>query len=197
MVTRFATLSVVVFCAGCLTSVPQPPKTWSIDPVVHDVASDVAEGRQSAFATTRLGSVSVAAPCDRTSFMVRRADGSVAFDPCNAFAAPPASLMKVPVMSCLAADGRFGRVVGQSSVATADAAVEVLVRDLSLDCRTEGRRMARAEVRLDVINTSRGPRAVVFAADGVGEADAGNGNYSAAFSAALDSAIVTALRSLK
>ena len=39
------------------------------------------------FAATRLGGVSVLAPYDQQAFTVKRADGSVAFDPANRFAA--------------------------------------------------------------------------------------------------------------
>ena len=93
--------------------------------------------------------------------------------------------------------GRFGRIVPQSSSATADVQVEVLVRDLSLDCSDAERRETRAAVSVDVLRASRGARAVILSGDGSGTADAKKGDYSAAFSQAFDAALANALRDLK
>jgi len=152
---------------------------------------------QSAFAATRLGPVTVCAPYDHQTFMVHRPDGSVAVDSYNLFASSPSMLLRSPVKSRLEADGRFGHVVASASSAAADAQVEVTVTDLSLDCRDQGRRKARAAVSVDVIKTGRGPRNVALVGAGKGEADAEAGDYTAAFSAAFDAAIAEALKAMK
>ena len=188
----------LALCAGCFTSGKPTPKSWTVEP--RDSAAEAktaGEGGGSAFVATRVGTIAVNAPFDRASFVVRRSDGSVAFDAYNEFAATPAALLREPVRTQLAKDGRFGHVVSPSSVANADAAVEVLVTDLSLDCRDSSKRTARAAVSLDVVKSGRGPRDVALVGSGSGEADASAGDYSAAFSAAFDAAVAEALRSLK
>ena len=189
-----AVLAALLLCAGCLSSSTPAPKAWIVSP--PDVARPVASP-PGAFAVTRQGALTVTAPFDSTSFVVRRADGSVARDPYNVFASPPSTLLRASVRARLEADGRFGRVVPQSSSASADVQAEVLVRDLSLDCSNPDRRVARAAVSLDVLRMGRGARTVVLSGDGAGVADAANGDYSAAFSQAFDAALVNALRALK
>ncbi len=185
-------------CVGCLSSDVPDAVSWTVDSRVDGGASVAAEGSKiPAFGTTRMGLVAVDAPYDNPPFVVRRADGSVAFDHFNLFAASPASLLQAPIRTRLAADGRFGSVVNRSSVANADSQVEVQVTDLSLDCRTEGRRVARAAVKMDVVKTGRGPRVVALVGEGAGEADAADGDYSKAFSTAFDAAVSGALKSLK
>ena len=189
-----AAIAALLLCAGCLSSSTPAPKTWIVAP--PDIAPPVV-APPGAFAVTRQGALTVTAPFDTTSFVVRRADGSVARDPYNVFASPPSALLRASVRARLEADGRFGRVVPQSSSASADVQAEVLVRDLSLDCSTPDRRAARAAVSLDVLRMGRGARTVVLSGDGAGVADAANGDYSAAFSQAFDAALVNALRALK
>lgn len=191
-------LLLVCLAGGCLSSEAPATKTWTVESVSGDegvVAS--GEGGGIAFGTTRVGAVTVDAPYDKPLFVVRRADGTVAFDHYNTFAASPAALLRVPVRRRLASDGRFGCVVPQVSIAAADTQVEAQVTDLSLDCRSAGRRMARAAVTLDVVKTGRGSRAVVFVGAGAGESDAADGNYSRAFSEAVDAAVIGALKDLR
>ena len=192
-----AVLPALALLAGCFTSGRQPAKSWTVEPPPAKRGGVTPEGGASAFATTRVGSVVVCAPYDRASFVVRRADGSVAFDAYNEFAAAPSAILRVPVRAQLASDGRFGHVIQSSSVAGADASVEVLVRDLSIDCRESGKRVARASVSVDVVNTGRGPRSVALAGDGSGESNADSGDFSAAFSEAFNNALAEALRLLK
>lgn len=200
MRSLLAIFGLLALCAGCsmFSSAPPPPKAWVISPEVGPtVQSAKAEGAQPAFPTTRLGSVTVDAPYDRAPFVVRRPDGSVVSDSLNVFAAAPASLLRAPIKSQLAADGRFGNVVGQSSVAGADATVETTVTDFSLDCTQAGTRKACVKLNLDVVKTGRGPRTIALKGAGVGEADAAKGDYTEAFSTAFSSALQEALRSLK
>lgn len=188
-------VALLLFCAGCLSSSTPEAKVWTVVPgegVPHVSANP--EGERPAFTATRLGAVTVEAPYDKTPIVVQRADGSVAFDHYNLFAAPPSALLRAPVKSCLEGDRRFGRVMSQSSVASTDAQVEVLVSKLALDCGASQTRKARAAVSVDVIQTGRGPRKVVLSGGGVGEADAGTGDYSAAFSQAFNEALVNALK---
>ena len=196
----FPLTMLLLACAagGCLSSDAPTPKSWMVESSVQgeDTAPQVAGGG-TAFGTTRVGSVSVDAPYDKPPFVVRRADGTVAFDHYNVFAANPSSLLRVPVRNRLVSDSRFNCVVQQSSVASVDSQVEVQVTDLSLDCRTAGRRVARAAVTLDVVKTGRGPRVVAFEGTGTGEADASDGNYTRAFSEAVDTAVGGALKALK
>lgn len=180
--------------AGCLSGSVPEPRRWMVSPTDAKPPSAPAPG---AFAVTRQGTVSVAAPFDRSSFVVRRADGSVALDGYNSFVAAPASMLRAAVRARLEADGRFGRVVPQSSGATADVQVEVTVRDLSLDCSASERRTARSAVSVDVIRLGRRERAVVLCGDGEGSADAADGDYSRAFSAAFDASMVQALERLR
>ncbi len=196
-------LSVVVslllcWCAGCLSTSAPAAKAWTLDAAPAAPAGAALEGAgRAAFATTRVGPVAVDAPYDRTPFVVRREDGSVAFDHYNVFASPPAALLRAPVRARIGADGRFGSVVGPSSAAWADAQVEVQVTDLSLDCRAPGRRLARAALALDVVKAGQGPRRVALQGTGAGEADAAEGDYARAFSSAVDAALAEALKALK
>ena len=194
MTGRAAIMTALLACAGCFSSSVEPPKAWTVFPVAGNSPAAPAPG---AFSVTRQGPVTVTAPFDSTSFVVRRADGSVARDPYNVFAAPPSALLRAAVRARLESDGRFGRVVPQSSSASADVQVEVLVRDLSLDCTDANRRMSRAAVSIDVLRADRGARTVILSGDGDGTDDAKNGDYSAAFSKAFDAALANALKNLK
>ncbi len=194
MTGRAAAAAALLLCAGCLSSSTPMPKTWMVSPAN---VTPPAVPAPDAFRVTRQGSLTVTAPFDSTSFVVRRADGSVVRDPYNVFASPPSTLLRAAVRARLEADGRFGRIVPQSSSASADVQVEVLVRDLSLDCTIPERRTSRAAVSIDVLRADRGARTVILSGDGDGTGDVKDGNYSAAFSQAFDAALVGALRNLK
>ena len=192
---RLLAAFVVMACAGCFSSAPPPATAWTVD--AAPVSSLPFAEPKPLFAATRLGGVSVLPPYDQSAFAVRRTDGSVAFDPANRFAAQPAALLKGPLMAGLSADGRFGRVVPQTSVVNSDAIVEVVVPELSLDCRDAGSRKARASVTVNVVKGGRSQRDIALSGSGAGEADASDGNYSAAFSAAVNAAVANALSGLK
>ena len=185
----------MVACTGCLSSAPPPATSWIVESSVPSGLPPVEP--KPVFAATRLGGVSVLAPYDQQPFTVKRVDGSVAFDPCNRFAAQPAALVRGVLMANLAADGRFGHVVPQNSIVNSDAVVEVVVPELSLDCSTEGVRKARASVSVNVVRGGRSARDVAMSGSGTGEADAADGNYSAAFGNAVNTAIANALSGLK
>ncbi len=184
--------------AGCLSSSAPDVKAWSIGAVPPDPSrTRQLEGTGQLYGSSRLGSVVVNAPYDRTQFTVHRADGTDAADHYNVFSAAPSSLLRAAAQSGLGADGRLGHVVHQSSVLTTDAQVEIQVKELSLDCREPGRRAACAAVSLDVIKVGRGPRTLASTGEGRAAVDAQDGDYgrafSQAFSNALDAALLDAL----
>lgn len=185
--------------AGCLTSSGPEVRVWTVEPApgrgAPRLLQDAEGGGRRTFGVARLGPVTVSAPCDRAPFVLRRADGSIAFDRCNVFAAAPAALLRAPLRACLADDAKFGRIVQQASAASADVQVEALVRDLSLEAHADARRplTARVAVTLDVVRTGRGGRAVAFSADGEATCDVAAGNYTAAFSSAFEQAVRQAL----
>ena len=193
----FLAILLLALCAGCFSSGRPEAKRWTVEPSSAPPQEQGMEKPSAAFGMTRVGTVVVNAPFDRTSFVVRRSDGSVAFDAYNEFASTPSALLRTPVKKMLASDGRFGHVVSPSSAASADASVEVMVTDLSRDCRESGKRKARAAVCVDVVKTGHGPRTVALSADGTSEADASAGDFSAAFSKAFNEALAEALKVLK
>ena len=169
--------------AGCLVSAPPQPKSWVVSaPRKPSLEVNVTK-------VARLGSLSVAAPYDKPAMAVRRKDGSLAFDAYNVFATSPSSLLRAPLSALLSENGRFGRILPSSSTARTGTMVEAVVNELSLDCREEGRRMARVSLSLAVVEN----REVKEFFDGDGEADVVDGDYSAAFSAAFEKAVSTAM----
>ena len=178
------TVTVLALTAvGCFTVAPPQPKSWVVS-APHESSAEVVVTK-----TARLGSLSVAAPYDKPALVVKRADGSIAFDAYNVFATSPSMLLRMPLSALLEADGRFGRILSASSVARSATTLEAVVTDLSLDCREEGRRLARVALSLAVIEN----REVKMFLDGVGSADAAAGDYSAAFSEAFAKAVSAAL----
>ena len=169
--------------SGCLVSAPPQPKSWVVSaPRKPSLEVNVTK-------VARLGSLSVAAPYDKPAMAVRRKDGSLAFDAYNVFATSPSSLLRSPLAALLSENGRFGRILPSSSTARTGTTVETVVNDLSLDCREEGRRIARVSLSLAVVEN----REVKEFLDGEGMADVADGDYSAAFSAAFEKAVSTAM----
>ena len=179
-------LVLALLAAGCLTSAPPRPKSWIVS-AARNPASEVKLSK-----TARLGSLSVAAPFDKPALVVRRVDGSVAFDSYNVFASSPSALLRAPLSALLADDGRFGRILSSSTAARVDSTLEAVVTDLSLDCREDGQRIARVSISIAVIEQ----REVKMFIDGEGSADAASGDYSAAFSSAFAQAVAAALASM-
>ena len=201
MTGRAAAMAALFLCAGCFSSSVTPPMAWTVNP---GYAKPSDASRAVEYSVARQGAVTVMPPCDSVSFVVRRKDGSIAHDPYNVFISPPSSLLRAAVQARLESDGRFGRVVPQTSLASADVLVEVVVRDLSLDCTVADCRRAQAAVSVDVLRADRGARTVVLTGqgdsrDGNPAGDVGvvkNGDYTAAFSQAFDVALAGALQSL-
>ena len=169
--------------SGCLVSAPPQPKSWVVS------APRKPSHEVNVTKVARLGSLSVAAPYDKPAMAVRRKDGSIAFDSYNVFATSPSSLLRAPLATLLGAGGYFGRILPSSSTARTGTTVEAVVNDLSLDCREEGRRIARVSLSLAVVEN----REVKEFLDGEGEADVADGDYSAAFSSAFEKAVSTSM----
>ena len=178
-------ISALVF-SGCLTSAPPPPKSWIVS------ASRKSNSELMIDKVARLGSITVAAPYDKSALAVKRADGSLAFDAYNVFASSPSALLRAPLAALLEDDGRFGRVLSSVSTARSSSTLEAVVTDLSLDCTVENRRTAKVSISIAVIEN----REIKMFLDGSGSADAASGDYSAAFSEAFSQAVFDALRAM-
>ena len=139
--------------AGCLGSAPKAPVNWTID---------VDSEAKTSF-------VAVCAPYGGQRIAVLRPDGSIAFDPCNSFAASPSAILK----DALVARGGKGAVV---------------VRRLALDCRTAGQRDALVELEVAIGDQT---------AKGAASVPTSDGNFSAAFSSAFAKAYAQAQKGLK
>ena len=172
--------------SGCLSPAPPPPKSWMVS-VTRNSNSELIVDR-----VARLGSITVAAPYDRPALAVKRRDGSVAFDSFNVFASSPSALLRAPLAALLEDDGRFGRVLSSASAARANQTLEAVVTDLSLDCREEGRRIAKVSISIAVMEN----REIRMFLDGNGAADATSGDYSAAFSEAFAKAVSEAMKGM-
>ena len=183
---HFALVSALMMAGGCLVSAPPQPKSWVVS-APRKPTADLSVAK-----VARLGSLSVAAPYDKPALAVRRKDGSIAFDAYNVFATTPSSLLRAPLATLLEGGGTFGRILPSSSTARTGTTVEAVVNDLFLDCREEDRRIARVSLSLAVVEN----REVKDFLDGEGEADVADGDYSAAFSAAFEKAISSALATL-
>ena len=184
----FAVLLLVSAFAGCFTSRPPDIRDWTVE--FCGRAKPVAKPK---FGVVRVSQVSVRAPYDARGLQVMRADGSLAQDPYNRFAASPSQLLKGPIQDAFAASGAFDGVVGQSSSAAVSAVAEVSVSRFALDCRTDGSRTA--DVALTVLVLDR-DRKIAALLRGDGRADAAAGDYSKAFSEAFSAAIESASRQL-
>lgn len=171
-----------------MSAAPKAPANWTIEPRAASVFSAAA----AKWGTVRLASVSVRAPYDGQRLAVLRADGSIAFDAFNTFAAAPAALLRGAARDIAEGSGLFTRVVPATSSAAAPHSLEIGVTRLALDCRTEGARRAMCEITVLLLSG----RDIVGAARGVGEMPAGAGNYSEAFSAAFTAALSEALGKL-
>jgi len=185
---KFLALVLVPVLSGCLTSATPPSVSkWNIG---YDSVSMAPVSPK--YGVVRLSQVIVRAPYNDISMAVLRANGSMAFDPYNEYAAHPAQLFKGLAFDGIAASGVFSAVVGASSSAFAPYTAEVVVTKLALDCRTSGERRAIASVFVRILKD----REIVAGVNGEGSCDAADGNYGAAFSKAVSAAFVTALKQL-
>lgn len=185
MKTALRILVVSTF-AGCMSAAPKPPVCWTIEGSGGMPRAPAAADAEDA----KLLQVSVRAPYDAREFAILRADGSVAFDSFNRFAAAPASLLKGAALDILESSGRFARVLPGTSSAKVPLFVEISVDELALDCRGPDGMAAVAKVTLA---TMRG-RDIEYVSRGEGRSPAGAGEdfsraFSNAFAAAVDNAL--------
>lgn len=189
---RMPTLAALSLLAGCLTSAPPEVSTWTIEFAPAPQAASVSAPESPARGSVRVSQVIVRAPYDARALAVLRADGSLAFDPYNRFAALPAALLKGAVQDAFLARGAFRAAVPAASQLAADVAAETTVTRLALDCRVPGERRATVELTVLLLKD----RAAYASARGEGSADAADGNYSRAFSQAFSEAVSAALARL-
>lgn len=133
--------------------------------------------------------VDVRAPFNGARLAVLRADGSIAFDSYNSFAAQPAAILRGAAMDVMESSAAFEKVVSGSSSASAPLAAEITLNRLALDCRTEGHRDASVSLSLVLV----GNRTVLASSSAEAAEPVGGGDYSAAFSRAFSRALSTAI----
>lgn len=174
--------------AGCLTATSPEVSLWNLE-----YAGCSHPAQTAKYDVVRISQVLVRSPYNVTGIAVLRSNGSVAFDPCNEYAALPSSLMKGVVFEAMAASGLCRTVINPSSSATSSASLEVMATKLALDCRQEGERKAVASVRVRIVAAD----GAASYAQGDGEFDAKGGNYGAALSAALSTALNSAFKQFR
>ena len=174
--------------AGCLTSTPPSVSYWPLE-----YSGTVKSAETPKYGVARVSQVLVRTPYNASGITVMRANGSLAFDSYNEYAAQPSSLLKGVLVEGLQASGLFKSVVNASSAVHSSVSVELFVTRLALDCRTEGERHAVAEILVRVI----GEDGDLMIAKGAGRVDAAAGNYGAAFSKAVTTALDRALAELR
>ena len=173
--------------AGCLTVTMPEVSQWNVE-----YAGAVRPAQKTAYDVVRVTQVMVRSPYNAAGLAVLRADGSVALDPYNEYAALPSSLLKGVVFEALDASGLCRTAVNASSSAVSSASLEVMVTKLALDCRKAGVRRAVADVLVRVIGKDE-----VRVARGDGAADAADGNYGAALSRAVSAALDAAFAQMR
>ena len=166
--------------AGCLTASTPKVTQWLVE-----YKGATKSTSQAKYEVGRVSQVLIRSPYNETGIAVLRADGSMAFDPYNEYAANPMLMLKGVVFDAMDASGLFGVVVNPSSSVRSSVSVEVFISRLALDCRKEGERKAVASVRVRILVDS----GKTLYAQGEGESDAKDGNYGAAFSVALSAAL--------
>ena len=180
---KLIALLLIPILTGCLSASAPRVTQWLLE-----YKGPVRATRLVKYEVGRVSQVLVRSPYNEVGIAVLRADGSMAFDPYNEYAANPTAMLKGFVFDAMDASGLFGTVVNPSSSVKSQAMAEVLVSRLALDCRKEGERKAVAAVRVRLIAND----GKALYAQGEGTADAKGGNYGAALSDALSTALNSA-----
>lgn len=184
---KLIALALIPVLAGCLTASSPEVSQWNIEYVGKSRMA-----KETKYDVVRISQVLVRSPYNLSGIAVLRANGSMAFDPYNEYAAQPSSLIKGVVFEALGASGLCRIVVNPSSFVPSSDSLEVLVTKLALDCRQDGVRRAVANVLVRVLGKD-----AVDIARGEGEVDAADGNYGAAFSRAVSAALDSAFAQLR
>ena len=183
---RFLTvLAVLPLLGGCVFTSPRAPKTWNI----LWAKSGAERIERDKLPAVKLMLVDVRAPFNGARLAVLRADGSIAFDSYNSFAAQPAAILRGAAMDVMESSAAFEKVVSGNSSASAPLAAEITLNRLALDCRTEGHRDASVSLSLVLV----GNRTVLASSSAEAAEPVEGGDYSAAFSRAFSRALSTAI----
>ena len=180
---KLIALSLIPLLFGCLSASSPKVTQW-----LMEYKGPVRATRMPKYEVGRGSQVLVRSPYNEVGIAVLRADGSMAFDPYNEYAANLTAMLKGFVFDAMDASGLFRTVVNPSSSVKSQALTEVLVSRLVLDCRKAGERKAVASVRVRLIADD----GRTLYAQGEGAADAKDGNYGMALSDALSTALNTA-----
>ena len=194
----------ILFClgiplvSGCLSSAPRVATNWTIETIQGAARAAVLPRREASTnavaVVVRLASINVRAPYDTRHFAVLRADGSLAFDAYNEFAAQPAAILRSAAEEAVRDSGRFGHVIAHNSTANATHTLELTVTRLAIDCREKGTR--RATITLSfLLSSARVILAEVVATASIPISDE-KMDFSAAFSEAFHEAAGKALEQL-
>ena len=166
---------------GCLTASITPVSYW-----VVKRANVQALSTTQKYGAVRVSQVSVRSPYDSRQLVVRRPDGSLAFDAYNQFAALPSQVFKAPVISALSDSGLCKVAVDASSSARVDHIAEVVVTDLAIVSSGDNQLSASVAVLIRMLDAKRD---VVSVSIGSGEVPVRDGLYTDAFSEAFSSAV--------
>lgn len=187
MKNAFYFILMIVFC-GCLSSAPTASKKWYVTGIKGEMSEIFALRKPS----VKISRVSVRPPYDGTSLAVLRTDGSIAFDPCNAFASNPERLLSGAVFDALESSGFADVVLDSKSSIPSPLKLEVTVTRLALDCRMKGRRDASVGVILRLCESGK----VLSVSRGESTAPTGEADYTKSFSTAFTRAMSEALKRL-
>lgn len=165
---------------------------WTVEYPARD-AGDAAAQTAGSAAAVRVSRVDVRAPFDGQRLAVLRGDGSIAFDPRNSFAAPPAALLRGATLDAARASRLAAAAIDRLSSASTPYSIEVSVSRFALDCRTPGARKASVALSVSLMDS----RNVIATSEADAEADAAAGDYTSAFSKAFGAAIDKALGDLR
>lgn len=185
---KFIVFSFIPVLAGCLTANAPKVSQW-----ILEYQGDVRTAQVAKYDVGRVSQVLVRSPYNEVGIAVLKADGSVAFDPYNEYAANPTAMLKGMVSDAMNASGIFGSVVNASSSVKSTAMVEAFFTRLAIDCREEGVRRASVAVVVRILGSNG--RADI--AKGESVADAADGNFGAALSAAASAALRSAFDRLR
>jgi len=183
--------SILPLFAGCLSSSVPDCVSWTIE-----YKDGAASAKKAKYGVARVTQVLVRAPYQTESLAVLRADGSMAFDAYNGYAASPAQLLRGVVFDAVTDSGLFEAVLPSTSIATSQVSVEVQVIRLVLDCREDdgALRAATAEVLMRLVD-AKGD--IVKTARATDLSAVRDRNFGEAFSAAISSALAKALEQMR
>lgn len=184
----FLVASFSLFFCGCLSPAPESPRHWLIGEIKGEATKLAGVKRDS----VKLTRVDVRSPYDGTRIAVLRPDGSIAFDPCNSFAATPSRLLVGAAFDILESSGFAQTVLDSKTTVSSPLQIEIIVTRLALDCRDEGKRDAAVSVMLRLVES----RKTVSVSRGEASVLTDEADYTKSFSVAFSRAMSEALKRL-